>query len=101
MHLKLIMIRNWNYIKKIYTRLHVTRICWRREYTIDVFLDFDSNPITIVPRLRLATRSGEISKGLIVKHRIIIDTIKNMMDKFKFIGHITVQLKIDKEIKIY
>lgn len=69
------------------------------EYTIDVFLDFDSNPITIVPRLRLATRSGEISKGLIVKHRIIIDTIKNMMDKFKFIGHITVQLKIDKEIK--
>lgn len=70
------------------------------EYTIDVFLDFDSNPITIVPRLRLATRSGEISKGLIVKHRIIIDTIKNMMDKFKFIGHITVQLKIDKEIKI-
>ena len=69
------------------------------EYTIDVFLDFNSNPITIVPRLRLATRSGEISKGLIVKHRIIIDTIKNMMDKFKFIGHITVQLKIDKDIK--
>ena len=63
------------------------------------FLDFNSNPITIVPRLRLATRSGEISKGLIVKHRIIIDTIKNMMDKFKFIGHITVQLKIDKDIK--
>lgn len=69
------------------------------EYTVDVMLDFDSNPITIVPRLRLATRSGEISKGLIVKNRFIIDTIKEMMIKFKFIGHITIQLKIDKEIK--
>lgn len=70
------------------------------EYTVDVMLDFDSNPITIVPRLRLATRSGEISKGLIVKNRQIIDTIKDLLDKFKFIGHITIQLKIDKEIKI-
>src|SRR5690606_37824323 len=67
---------------------------------IDIFLDFNSNPITIVPRLRLATRSGEISKGLIVKNRQIIDTIKYLLDKFKFIGHITIQLKIAKEIKI-
>lgn len=62
------------------------------EYTVDVFLDFEGNIITIVPRLRIATRSGEISKGRIVKDREIIDEIKNMMAALKPIGHITVQL---------
>ena len=31
-----------------------------KEFTVDVFLDFDGNLITVVPRLRIATRSGEI-----------------------------------------
>ena len=36
------------------------------EYTVDVFLDFTSQVVSIVPRLRMATRSGEIAKGRIV-----------------------------------
>lgn len=68
------------------------------EYTVDAFLDFNSNPITIVPRLRIATRAGEISKGKIVKDREIIDTIKYLLTKSKFVGHITIQLKKDKLI---
>lgn len=63
------------------------------EYTVDAFLDFESNPITIVPRLRIATRSGEISKGKIVKDKKIIETISELLKKTKFIGHITIQLK--------
>lgn len=68
------------------------------EYTVDAFLDFNSKPITIVPRLRIATRAGEISKGKIVKDGYIINTVKDLLSKTKFIGHITIQLKKDKTI---
>lgn len=61
------------------------------EYTIDVFLDFDSNPIAILPRLRLATRSGEILKGKIVIDKEIISEVEKILEKLKFIGHITIQ----------
>jgi len=71
-----------------------------KEYSIDVFCDFESNPITIVPRLRMATRSGEISKGMIDKDREIIDEVKRLVDIMKPIGHITVQcMKTQKGIK--
>lgn len=70
------------------------------EYTIDIFLDFDSNIITIVPRLRIATRSGEVSKGKIVKDREIIEEVKRLMILMKPIGPITVQcMKTKKGIE--
>lgn len=68
------------------------------EYTVDAFLDFNSKPITIVPRLRIATRAGEISKGKVIKNSLIIETVKRLLEKTSFIGHITIQLK--KESKI-
>lgn len=67
------------------------------EYTVDVFLDFKANIINIVPRLRMATRSGEISKGKIVKDSEIISSVREVMLKLKPIGHITVQLMKTKE----
>lgn len=70
------------------------------EYTVDVFLDFEGRVITVVPRLRLATRSGEIAKGRIVKDRDIIEDVKSLMGVLKPVGHITVQLmKTDKGIQ--
>lgn len=70
------------------------------EFTVDAFLDFDSNPITIVPRKRLATRNGEISKGLIVKDIEIITETKKLLEVLKPIGHITIQcLKTEKGIR--
>lgn len=70
------------------------------EFTVDVFLDFKSQVISVVPRLRIATRSGEISKGKIVKDREIIDDVIRLMEILKPIGHITVQLmKTDSGIK--
>ncbi|MBE0069601.1 ATP-grasp domain-containing protein [Thermoanaerobacterium thermosaccharolyticum] len=62
------------------------------EFTVDAFLDFESNIITIVPRLRIATRSGEISKGKIIKDREIINDVSRLMKVLNPIGHITVQL---------
>lgn len=61
------------------------------EYTVDAFVDFDGNPITIVPRQRLATRGGEVLKGIVKKDRDIIEEVKKVIEVLKPIGHITLQ----------
>lgn len=61
------------------------------EFTVDALMDFDSNIITIVPRLRISTRSGEISKGRITKDREIITEAKRLLSILRPIGHVTVQ----------
>ena len=70
------------------------------EYTIDAFVDFNHNPITIVPRQRLAIRSGEVLKGVVRKDRAIIDEVKKVIEVLKPIGHITLQcMKTNKGIE--
>ena len=61
------------------------------ELSIDIFCDFESNPITIVPRRRLLTRGGEISKGQIIKDVEVINDAKRLINVLKPIGHITIQ----------
>lgn len=71
-----------------------------KEYTVDAFMDFDCNPITIVPRERIATRSGEISKGRIVKDRELIDEVRKVIEVLKPIGQVTFQcMKTTEGIK--
>ncbi len=62
-----------------------------REYTVDCFSDFDGNTVTVVPRLRIATRSGEVLKGRIEKNASLIADVKKLIKAFGFIGQITVQ----------
>lgn len=70
------------------------------EYTVDVFLDFDSQIISVAPRQRITTRSGEISKGKIIKDREIMNDVIRLMKILKPIGHITVQcMKTNKGIQ--
>ena len=70
------------------------------EYTIDVFVDFNHNPITIVPRQRLVTRGGEVLKGIVKKDRDIIERVKCVIEELKPIGHITLQcMKTNEGIK--
>mgnify|MGYP003310279869 CR=1 FL=1 len=53
-----------------------------------------------VPRQRIATRSGEIIKGRIVKDREIIENVKRLLEVLKPIGQITIQcMKTDDGIK--
>ena len=80
-----------NFFRKYIKNPLVQELIVGDEYTIDVFLDFDSNIITMVPRRRLATRSGEIAKGQIVKDQEIIEDVTRLMKELKPIGHITVQ----------
>ncbi len=61
------------------------------EYTIDAFLDFNSHLITLVPRIRIATRSGEIAKGVITRDHEIMKDVTRLMQELRPIGHITIQ----------
>ena len=70
------------------------------EYTVDAFVDFNHNPITIVPRQRLATRGGEVLKGIVKKDREIIEEVRKVIEVLKPIGHITLQcMKTDRGIE--
>ncbi len=62
------------------------------EYTVDVFCDFDGNPIYITPRIRLTVRSGEVLKTEIDQNEVIIEEIKQLISDYKPCGAITVQL---------
>ena len=70
------------------------------EYTIDTFLDFDSHIISIVPRIRLATRGGEVLKGKIIKDREIMQDVQRLLSVLKPIGQVTIQcMKTEKGIQ--
>ena len=67
------------------------------EYTVDVFCDFDGNPIFITPRERLAVRSGEVLKTRICQDDRIIAEVKSIISVFRPCGPLTVQLIRDYE----
>ena len=63
-----------------------------KEYTVDIFCDFDGEPIYITPRERIAVRSGEVLKTRIELDKIIIEESKRLIQSFKPCGPMTVQL---------
>lgn len=63
-----------------------------KEYTIDIFCDFDGSPIYITPRERIAVRSGEVLKTGIELDETIIEESKRLIQRFKPCGPMTVQL---------
>ncbi len=63
-----------------------------QEYTLDILVDLQAQVRSVVPRLRLETRAGEISKGITVKNRAIIAVGKKVVEALPgVIGCITVQ----------
>lgn len=86
-----------NFFKEYVPDPLIQEMVFGDEYTVDVFCDFESNPITIVPRKRLYVRGGEISKGLIIKDYIIINDIKKLLKVLRPKGHITIQCIKTKE----
>lgn len=62
------------------------------EYTIDAMVDFYGNIKTIVPRLRIETRAGEVSKGMTKKDIEIIKAAETVIKALPNpIGCITLQ----------
>lgn len=68
-----------------------------REYTVDIFCDWDGEPINIVPRERLQVRAGEVLKTKICMDPIMIEESKKLCSAFKPCGPMTVQLIRDDE----
>lgn len=63
-----------------------------KEYTVDVFCDFEGNPVYITPRERVAVRSGEVLKTKIELDEKIIAESKMLIQGFKPCGPMAVQL---------
>lgn len=63
-----------------------------KEYTIDIFCDFNGKPIYITPRERIQVRAGEVLKTQICMDPVMISESKALIEKFKPCGPITVQL---------
>jgi len=50
------------------------------EYTCDVYVDFSMKVRCIVPRKRVETRAGEVSKGQVVKHPAIMSEAAKLVE---------------------
>ena len=72
-----------------------------QEFTCDVFVDFDMQVRCVVPRNRIETRSGEVSKGKLIKNLKIMYRTAVLVQKLGAgPGIITVQLILKKDGKI-
>lgn len=58
------------------------------EYCVDVFSDFEGKVITVVPKLRVAHRGGEITKAKVIKDREIIELGKRLVEVLRPIGEV-------------
>lgn len=62
------------------------------EYTVDVFCDFESNPLLITLRIRTQVRSGEVIKTEIDLNEQIIQECKIIVQKLQPVGSLAIQL---------
>lgn len=67
------------------------------EYTIDIFCDWQGEPISIVPRERVQVRAGEVLKTRITMDDRMIREAKALCRAFRPYGPMTVQLIRDSE----
>ena len=65
-------------------------IDWQ-EYTIDLFSDFESNIISVIPRKRIKILNGESHIGETENNEHIINESINLANKLKLIGHNVIQ----------
>lgn len=54
-----------------------------REYTIDIFCDYEGNPVYITPRERLAVRSGEVLKSRITQDDTMIAEMRRLIADYR------------------
>ncbi len=72
-----------------------------QEHTVDVLIDFDGEIRCIVPRRRIETRSGEVSKGITAKNPIVIQQCKELIEALAAgPGVVTIQCFVTLENKV-
>ena len=67
------------------------------EYTIDVLCDLESQPIYIVPRIRMGIRDGKSTAGIVIEHEEITNMVKKICHLIPFVGPINIQCIQSKE----
>ena len=67
------------------------------EYSFDVLCDMKGEPLEIVPRERISTRSGEIFRGKTVKNKKLIKQVLVLLDKIQIFGPSVIQGFTDSE----
>ncbi|MBU1259559.1 MAG: ATP-grasp domain-containing protein [Planctomycetes bacterium] len=88
------------YAKKIPNCI-VQEFAQGHEYTCDCFIDFDYQVRCVVPRKRIEVRSGEVSKGQIIKNRVIMAQAAKLTKTLRAgPGVITIQLILAKGRRI-
>jgi carbamoyl-phosphate synthase large subunit len=71
------------------------------EYTCDAYVDFQKNVRCVVPRRRIEVRSGEVSKGQVVKDPEIMGQAKRVVELLGAgPGVVTLQLFVTKDGRI-
>lgn len=79
----------------------IQRLVTGQEYTLDVLVDFSGMVKCVVPRLRMETRAGEISKGMTVKNYDLIHAGKAVVEALPgAVGCITVQCFLQSDGQI-
>lgn len=69
----------------------VQKLVEGREFTVDCLLSLKSEIISIVPRERIKVRAGEILKGRIAMHPVILEESKRLLSLLGAIGPVTLQ----------
>lgn len=67
----------------------------KREYTVDCYISQQGEIITIVPRERLETAGGEVTRTITVNRPDIIEQSRYIIDTLKLTGAITLQFLED------
>jgi len=72
-----------------------------REITTDIYAGFDGVPRCVVPRERMEVRSGEVSKGKVVKDSAVTETARQVVEALgDCVGVITLQCIVDAHRRI-
>ena len=61
------------------------------EYTTDVLCDIHSNPVYIVPRVRLGVKEGKSTGGIVVNNEKIKSLIVSLCNRMHYVGAFNIQ----------
>ncbi len=88
------------YVKKIPNCI-VQEFVQGSEITCDIYIDLNLQARCVVPRKRIETRAGEVSKGIIIKNKTVMNKVAELV---KCLGAgpgvVTIQLILSKDNKI-
>lgn len=68
-----------------------------KEYTVDCYIGADGKILSVVPRLRLATAGGEVTKTVTVSDTDLITLSEKVLSSLKFRGAVTLQFLRDSD----